>query len=137
MKFSAVALFAAAASATAIFKVSDFTAACIAHSAQCSYEFNLASTSTGETTGVSCSAQVTSDGSLPAVTDGTCKESSRTWTVTKNDDGSLVLTASQQATPSSSSTGSHTIAASELEFQQTGASTQQVYTGAAAFVLTS
>lgn len=35
MKFSAVALFAAAAAAQTVYEVSDFSAACVEHSVQC------------------------------------------------------------------------------------------------------
>jgi hypothetical protein len=82
-----------------------------------------------------CRAQVTgSDGTLPAITEGTCEQTSRTWTVTKAD-GGLVLEVSQQVTPSSNQTGKHTIPATELEMEQTGASIQQKYTGAKDFDL--
>lgn len=82
-----------------------------------------------------CRAQVVgTDGTLPEITEGTCEQTSRTWTVTKAD-GGLVLAVTQQVTPSSNQTGKHTIPASELEIQQTGASSQQVYTGPAAFDL--
>lgn len=100
-----------------------------------SYEFGVIQAGNGETTPVQCRAQVTgTDGSLPEITDGTCEESSRTFTVTKAD-GGLVLEVTQPVTPSSNQSGKHTIAASELEFEQTGASRQQKYTGAAAFDL--
>ncbi|ROV97916.1 hypothetical protein VSDG_04888 [Cytospora chrysosperma] len=126
---------AMAVSADTTFKVSDFSAACIPHSGQCSYSFTVIQPGTMETTGVQCSTQKTSDGTLPAVTDGTCVDSSRTWTVTKPAAGGLVLTVSQQVTPNSASTGSYTIPASDLVMTQTGASTQQSYTGPTAFDL--
>lgn len=99
-----------------------------------SYEFGLLQPGTMQTEPQKCRAQVVSDGSLPEITDGTCEQTSRTWTVTKAD-GGLVLEVSQQVTPSSNQTGKHTIPASELEMEQTGASTQQKYTGPAAFDL--
>lgn len=100
-----------------------------------SYEFGLLQPGTMQTEPQHCRAQVTgSDGTLPEITDGTCEQTSRTWTVTKAD-GGLVLEVSQQVTPSSFTTAKHTIPASELEIQQTGASSQQVYTGPAAFDL--
>ncbi|KAL1854042.1 hypothetical protein Daus18300_011540 [Diaporthe australafricana] len=140
MQFSAAILAVAAASvasAEAVFKASEFTAGCIPHSAMCSYNFGIIQAGNGETTPVQCKALVQgTDGSLPEVTDGqgTCEESSRTFTVAKTDAG-LVLTVSQPVTPSSNQTGSHTVVASELEFQQTGASSQQSYTGAKEFDL--
>ena len=88
-----------------------------------------------ETTGVKCSSMKGSDGTLPAVTDGTCTDSSRTWTVAKTSSGGLTLTVSQPVTPSSNQTGSYTIPASDLTMTQTGASTQQSYTGPTAFNL--
>lgn len=90
-----------------------------------------------ETTGVECSKMTGSDGTLPAVSDGTCSESSRTWTVTKPALGGLVLTVSQPVTPSSNTTGSYTIPASDLAMTQTGASIQQSYTGPSSFALSS
>ncbi|KAI7778932.1 hypothetical protein LA080_001538 [Diaporthe eres] len=137
MQFSAAILAvtaASVASAEAVFKVSDFSASCIPHSAQCVYEFGVLQAGNGETTPVKCGAQVVSDGSLPEITDGTCEESSRTFTVTKAD-GGLVLTVTQPVTPSSNQSGKHTIPASELVTEQTGASSQQKYTGAASFDL--
>lgn len=100
-----------------------------------SYDFTVLQPGTMETTGVDCTKMLGSDGSLPAVTDGTCTDSSRTWTVTKPAAGGLVLTVSQPVTPSSNQTGSYTIPASDLEYTQTGASTQQSYTGPTAFNL--
>ncbi|KAG6357394.1 hypothetical protein INS49_013271 [Diaporthe citri] len=137
MQFTAaIVAFAAAsvASASAVFKASDFSASCIPHSAQCVYEFGIIQAGNGETIPVKCRAQVVSDGSLPEITDGTCEESSRTFTVAKAD-GGLVLTVTQPVTPSSNQSGKHTIPASELEVEQTGASSQQKYIGAAAFDL--
>lgn len=102
-----------------------------------SYEFGVIQAGNGETTPVQCRAQVSgSDGTLPEITDGqgTCEQSSRTFTVAKAD-GGLTLTVSQPVTPSSNQTGSHTIPASELEIEQTGASSQQKYTGAKEFDL--
>jgi hypothetical protein len=87
--------------------------------------------------GVHCSAMLVSDGlgTLPPVTDGTCEQSSRTWTVTKGEDGALTLALSQQVTPISYTVGDHVLAADEIVFEQTGASRQQVYTGANEFDL--
>lgn len=107
--------------------------ACAAHS----YAFTVLEAGTMETTGVSCSKLTGSDGTLPAVTDGTCTDSSRTWTVAKNADGGLTLAVAQPVTPSSDKTGSYTIPASDLTTATTGASTQQSYTGPAAFDLSS
>lgn len=103
-----------------------------------SYDFTVFQPGSGETaaTGVTCSKLVTSDGgNLPAVTDGTCTNSSRTWTVAKLADGGLEFTVSQQVTPSSFQTASHDIPATELVTETTGASTQQRYTGAETFDL--
>ncbi|KAF3770143.1 hypothetical protein M406DRAFT_354295 [Cryphonectria parasitica EP155] len=138
MQFStAIVVLASAMSASAetLFSVSDFTAACIPHSSQCSYNFKVLQPGTGETTGVTCSAQKTSDGTLPAVTDGTCTDSARTWTISKPAAGGLTLTVSQQVSAASSQSGSYTIPASDLTTSQTGASVQQSYTGPTAFDL--
>lgn len=101
-----------------------------------SYAFTVIQPGTMETTGVKCSAQVTGsgDGTLPAINDGTCAESSRTFDVVKQADG-LVLTVSQPVTPASNETGSYTIPSSDLQISQTGATSQQSYTGPTSFSL--
>jgi hypothetical protein len=84
--------------------------------------------------GIECSKMVTgSDGSLPAVTDGTCEQSSRTWTINKNADGSLLFQVSYPVSRLTNETGSYTIPACDLAFSTTGASTQQSYTGPTTF----
>ena len=102
-----------------------------------SYSFGVIQAGNGETTPVECTAFLASDGlgTLPPVTDGTCKESSRTWTVEKVEDGSLTLTVTQQVTPSSFQSGYHAIGSDEIVLEQTGASQQQRYTGPAEFDL--
>jgi hypothetical protein len=84
-----------------------------------------------------CRAQVvgTPDGTLPEITDGTCEETDRTWTVIKTADGGLVLEVSQQVSPISFQTANHTIPPSELLMEQTGATRQQRYTGPTEFDL--
>lgn len=75
---------------------------------------------------------LTSNGELPEVTDGTCKDSSRTWTITKfsnNHASGLELSVTEPVTPSSSLTGRYDLFSGSFEMQQTGASTQQVYVG--------
>ncbi|POS80097.1 hypersensitive response-inducing protein [Diaporthe helianthi] len=135
MQFSTGALFALAASvasADVVFHVSDFNAACIPHSSQCSISFGVIRTGTGETTPVQCSAMLTSNGSIPEVTEGTCENSSRTWTFTKfstNHASGFELAVSQQMTPSSSVTGRYDLFDGSFEYQQTGASSQQAYVG--------
>ncbi|KAH7024476.1 uncharacterized protein B0I36DRAFT_352706 [Microdochium trichocladiopsis] len=146
MKFSVIAALAATASAAAIkradvdaiFDVSSFEASCVPHSSQCIYSFKLAKSGTGETEGVSCSAYVTADSgnTLPAVENGTCEQSSRTWKIVKSTDG-LALFASQQVTPASNVTGVHQINNSELEIttpENPNGAVQQ-YIGAPAFTL--
>ncbi|ROV97360.1 hypothetical protein VMCG_06896 [Cytospora schulzeri] len=108
MQFSTAFLALAsamAASAAPVFTVNDFSAACIPHSSQCSYSFTVIQEHTMETKGVKCNKMLTSDGTLPAVTDGTCTDSSRTWTVTKSSDGGLVLEVSQPVSASSNQSG--------------------------------
>ncbi|KAI3390262.1 hypothetical protein diail_10796, partial [Diaporthe ilicicola] len=136
MQFSTGALLALAASvasADPVFHVSDFQAACVEHSSQCSYSFGVVKTGSGETTPVQCSALLTSgNGELPEVTDGTCTNSSRTWTITKfstNHASGLELAVTQPVTPSSSQTGRYDLFSGSFEMQQTGSSTQQVYVG--------
>lgn len=89
-----------------------------------------------ETTPVSCSAMVSAntDGTLPDVTDGTCENSSRTWTVVRGTDG-LTLTVSQPVTPSSNQSGSHLLANSDLATSDAPNANVQSYTGATSFDL--
>ncbi|KUI53357.1 hypothetical protein VP1G_00829 [Cytospora mali] len=138
MQFSTAILALASAmavSADTLFKVTDFSATCIPHSSQCAYSFNVIQPGTMETTPVKCSKSVTSDGTLPVVLDGTCTNSSRTWTVSKTAEG-LILEVTQRVTPSSTQSGSHTIPSAQVVKSQTGASSQEAYTGPAAFDLT-
>ncbi|CAN8096216.1 unnamed protein product [Discula destructiva] len=141
MQFSTTFLALAAAmtaSATPIFSVTNFTAACIPHSSQCSYDFQLyAPGQMGGDRPMHCSEMLISDGlgTLPPVTNGTCENSSRTWTITKLPAGGLEFEISQQVTPISFNTGSRNITTCELTIEVTGASSQQRYVGPAAFDL--
>ncbi|RYO94512.1 hypothetical protein DL764_007831 [Monosporascus ibericus] len=141
MKFSAV-IFAAGASAAAVerqdvvFKVSDFSAGCIPHSTQCLYTFGVLQPGTMEQTPVKCTAMVGSNNDLPEVKDGTCENSSRTFTVTKSADG-LTLVVSQPVTPSSNQTGQHFIPNSELVTADEPNAMVQSYNGPTNFDLTS
>ncbi|KAK7731796.1 hypothetical protein SLS53_008617 [Cytospora paraplurivora] len=140
MQFSTtiIALAAAmgvSAGTSTVFKVSDFAASGIPHSSEVSYSFTVIQPGTMETTGVKCSKLLPSNGALPAVTDGTCKDSSRKWTIEKSGDD-LILTVSQQVTPSSTQDGSYTIPASDLEYKTADASSYQAYTGPTSFDLT-
>lgn len=135
MKYTAAILSAAAAvSATSVFQVSDFAAGCIPHSTQCSYSFGVLQIGNGETTPVKCSAMVGSDNTLPAVTAGTCADSSRTFTVTKGTDG-LTLAVSQPVSASSSTTASHLLSNSDLATATDPNAEVQSYTGATSFTL--
>ncbi|KAI1211044.1 hypersensitive response-inducing protein [Annulohypoxylon truncatum] len=138
MQFFAVAAFVAAASASTVFTVSDFSAGCIPHSTQCSYNFGVIQAGNGETTPVACSAMVAAntDGSLPEVKAGTCKDSARTFTVTKGADG-LTLTVTQPITPSSNQSGSHLLANSDLKTSNAPNAEVQSYAGPTGFDLTS
>ncbi|OTB08226.1 hypothetical protein M426DRAFT_317338 [Hypoxylon sp. CI-4A] len=142
MKFSAVALLAATASAASlgkretVFSVSDFSAGCIRHSTQCLYSLTVIQPGTMETTGVQCKAMVSAntDGTLPDVKEGTCDQSSRTFDVTRGADG-LTLTVSQPVTPSSNQTGSHLIPNDELAISNEPNAVVQSYTGPTSFDL--
>jgi len=145
MKFLAIALAATAASAAAVrrsdnvpntsgddasstgndavirYDVTEFEASCIAHSSQCSYSFKVKQHASMETNGVFCSALVTADAgnTLPAVTDGVCDDSSRTWSIVKSASDpanvNLSLFVSQPISPNSNTTGVHTIQYDELK----------------------
>ncbi|CAD6440195.1 92cdecc5-6def-4369-962b-22917dca70a8 [Sclerotinia trifoliorum] len=122
----------------AVFKVSDFSAGCIEHSAQCYYEFSLIQPGTMETTGVSCLTQVNgnADGTLPNIGkwQGECKDSSRTFWVVRQNDG-LKLWASQPVTPASNQTASHLIPSSQLTIDNYLVGKAEKYTGPTAFDL--
>lgn len=68
-----------------------------------------------ETTPVNCTAMVPGyvGGNLPDVKEGTCAQSSRTFSVTRGTDG-LTFTVSQPVTPSSNQTGTRLIPSDEL-----------------------
>ncbi|RYO84420.1 hypothetical protein DL766_007902 [Monosporascus sp. MC13-8B] len=143
MKFSAV-IFAAGASAAAmerqdaVFKVSDFSAGCIPHSTQCSYTFGVLQPGTMEQTPVQCKAMAAADGqgNLPEILDGTCEESSRTFSVTKSAEG-LTLVVSQPVSPTSNQSGQHFIPNSELVTSNEPNAVVQSYQGSPNFDLTS
>lgn len=164
MKFLAITLAATAASAAAVkrcggapstgsgsgtgntpvirYDVTDFEASCIPHSSQCNYSFKVKQHASMETTGVSCSAQVTADAgnTLPAVTDGVCEESSRTWKIVKSVSRpfNLALYVIQPTSPSSNTTGVHTIQNDELQTTQNPVNPNgdvQTYIGPKAFSL--
>ncbi|KAI1772925.1 hypersensitive response-inducing protein [Hypoxylon cercidicola] len=142
MKFSAATLFAAAASAavigrqSAVYSVSQFSAACITHSTQCLYSFNVIQPGTMETQGVNCTALVpaNTDGTLPDVEEGTCSQSSRTFSVERNTDG-LFFSVSQPVTPSSNQTASHEISNGELVMSFQPNANVQRYVGPTSFDL--
>ena len=145
MKFSAVTLFAATAAAAAIkrqdnivFDVTDFQASCVPHSAQCNYSFKVKQHASMETEGVDCAATGIADAGnrLPAIQEGTCGQSSRTWKIVKSTDG-LALFVTQPITPGSNITGVHQINNSELEVTtpENPNGAVQRYAGAAEFPL--
>lgn len=86
-----------------------------------------------------CRAQVLglANGDLPDIGpwQGTCANTSRTFSVARTADGGLTLTASQPVSPISNTTGTYTIPASQLERQQSGASIREVYVGPTSFNL--
>ncbi|KXJ88076.1 hypothetical protein Micbo1qcDRAFT_214614 [Microdochium bolleyi] len=124
MKFSAATLFAATAAAAAVkrqsefpvYEVSNFVAQCVSHSTQCIYSFTVIRSGTGETTGASCRATATAENGnlLPELEGGVCELSSRTFSVSRNDQG-LELSISAPISPISDSVGVHQILDSELE----------------------
>lgn len=142
MQFTASILALAAAMTVSaqdppVFSVVNFTAGCIPHSSQCSYDFGLYQPGSGGTpeTAVHCSAMLVSDGTLPVIPNGNCTNSSRTWTISKPGDGSLIFNASQQVTLISFYEGGYVIPATDLNISTTGASTQQSYVGPSSFDL--
>ncbi|KAK8076816.1 hypothetical protein PG996_002986 [Apiospora saccharicola] len=145
MKYSATAIFVAAASAagvdkrSTIYEVSDFSAACIEHSVQCFYEFGIFQPGTMQTEPQSCKTMVLSgvDGKLAEVGpwEGKCDQTSKTFSVAQTADGGLKLTVSAPVSPISNTTGVYTIPASDLAMQGAPPSIRQVYTGPKVFNL--
>ena len=72
---------------------------------------------------------------LPEIAEGTCAETSRTFSITRAEDGSLTLTVSQPVTPESDQTGQHVIPAAQLETQGENTGVVQVYVGPTEFDL--
>ncbi|KAJ3550203.1 hypothetical protein NM208_g104 [Fusarium decemcellulare] len=134
--FTAAILSAAAVSATPVFTVSDFSAGCIPHSTQCSYAFGVLQPGTMEKTPVQCEALVSAntDGTLPNVKEGKCKESSRTFDVVRSKKG-LTLTVSQPITPASNQTGKHLIPNKQLVISNKPNAVVQSYKGPKKFNL--
>ncbi|OLN86242.1 hypothetical protein CCHL11_04141 [Colletotrichum chlorophyti] len=130
MKFAAILSAVAVASAAVIeprdeitvrFVVRDFVANCIPHSTRCQYVFNVIEPNSMDTTGANCSAivPVQADGrTLPDVKDGTCKDSSRTFDITRSDAG-LTITVSRPDTPSSNTTASHLLPKEDFKIPDT------------------
>lgn len=89
-----------------------------------------------ETTPVQCSDMLNASGTsnLPDVTDGTCTDSSRTWTITRSDAG-LVFTVTQPVTPSSNQSGTYTIPADQLAVATEPNAEVESYTGPTSFDL--
>nr|ABK76310.1 hypersensitive response-inducing protein [Ophiostoma ulmi] len=144
MKFSAAAILSAVVAVSAnptvaraepVFAVSNFQAGCIPHSSQCRYSFDVIKTGTGETIPVSCVLLKTSNNVLPDVTDGTCIDSSRTFSFKRRAEG-LTFTVSQQITPSSNQTGTYLIPKNDFIFTKTTTASVEEYTGPKAFTLT-
>jgi hypothetical protein len=100
------------------------------------YDFGVLQPGTMETTPVTCKALVSANtnGTLPDVTDGTCEESSRTWTIIRGNDG-LTFTVSQPVTPSSNQTGSYLIPNSDLVMSNQPNAVVQSYDGPTSFDL--
>lgn len=101
-----------------------------------SYEFTVLRPNSMETTGVNCSILATASpaGTLPDVTGGTCEQSSRTFTVTRNDTG-LTLSVTQPDTPSSNLTGAYTLPSDELVYSDEPNAVVESYTGPTSFDL--
>ncbi|KAJ1322882.1 hypothetical protein MN608_11733 [Microdochium nivale] len=146
MKFSAITFAAGAVVATVqaqdtsvIYQVTNFKAACVPHSTQCNYSFDVLEPGTMQTTPQHCAAQVTQGiaHELPAVEDGTCEQTSKTWKIVKSIDG-LALSVSAQISPISFKTGAHKITPDQLELVVTAEDpngVHQVYNGPEAFSL--
>ncbi|KAI4639302.1 uncharacterized protein J4E78_010974 [Alternaria triticimaculans] len=129
--FFAVAVASAAADVTPRYDVDNFSAYCVADGGLCYYDFQVRQHANGETIPTECDTSAKGDGALPSVSEGTCKRSSRTFAVIREDDGSLNFSVSQQITPISFTVGNHTISADQIE-KKDG---QETYVGPKSFGL--
>lgn len=146
MRFSATTLFAATVAAAAVqrqsefpvYEISNFVAQCVSHSTQCIYSFNVIRSGNGETSGAPCRATATAETGnlLPEIEGGLCEQTSRTFNVTRNEQG-LEIAVSAPISPISNSVGVHQILDSELEVvtPENPNGAYQVYTGPQEFKL--
>ncbi|KAK6209414.1 hypothetical protein LQW54_006267 [Pestalotiopsis sp. IQ-011] len=129
MQLTLAAIFAAAASASAIarrndtgsYSVTDFYASCIPHSTLCSYQFEVDAAT-------NCTLLLPGPDILPAVALTGCEDPAYSWSVATTDDGGLELSITTAAT-AGNLTGVHDIESDELEIQNNGATSSQLYTG--------
>ncbi|KAL4722255.1 hypothetical protein ACLX1H_011036 [Fusarium chlamydosporum] len=141
MKFSAAALLAAAAASVngySNFEVRDFTASCIPHSTFCDYSFKVIKPNSMDTwkNAVECKARAQSSNYLlPDIKDGKCKDSSRTFDITRTKKG-LTFEISSPISPISNTTGRHFIPNKELTQSKEPNAEIQSYKGPKAFELT-
>ncbi|CEI39792.1 hypothetical protein FVEN_g2073 [Fusarium venenatum] len=140
MKFSAAALLTAAASvsATSNFEVQDFTASCVPHSTFCNYSFKVIQPNSMETwkNAVECSARAQStDYSLPDIKDAKCKDSSRTFSITRMGKG-LGVMISQPVSPKSNTVGDYLIPMDQLIQKNENNAQVEAYNGPTSFELT-
>ncbi|KAK4183426.1 hypothetical protein QBC35DRAFT_112978 [Podospora australis] len=107
---AAVASAAAIAKRDVVFKIRDFSATCVPHSALCFYSFNMFQPGTMDTLGYDCAASGVGGGviGLPEVKQGTCPPSSRTFDAIPSEDG-LTLIGRVQVSRLSYTTGSYFI----------------------------
>ncbi|CAI6287300.1 unnamed protein product [Periconia digitata] len=135
-------LAATTASAAAVprdtnaYDITEFYANCVPHSVMCNYQFQVVRSNAGETIPVKCSLSLTSpDGKLPPVTEGPCEQSSRTFDVSRTEDGGLKFEVSQPVSPASNLTGVYEIKSEDLVVEVSGASQAEVYRGVREFGL--
>ncbi|KAI0477065.1 hypothetical protein GGR56DRAFT_387745 [Xylariaceae sp. FL0804] len=148
MKFAGSTLFAAAASAAAIrsanqtwsYTVSNFTAGCIPHSTECSYEFDVMVSDFGAGASGHCSKTMGSDGSLPGFdVPQECTNLQYTFAVYASPEGNAGGLDLEVDTPNVATNdggvvqGLYSIPAAELEYTSTGAGEVQTYTGPESF----
>ncbi|KAM0227818.1 hypothetical protein ACHAPO_011195 [Fusarium lateritium] len=140
MKFSVAALLTAAASVSSTFnfEVQGFTASCIPHSTFCNYSFKVIQPNSMETlkNAVECSARAQStDYYLPDIKDAKCKDSSRTFSITRMGKG-LGVIISQPITPKSDTIGDYLIPMDQLVQKTENNAQVEVYNGPTSFELT-
>ncbi|CAJ2503990.1 Uu.00g113840.m01.CDS01 [Anthostomella pinea] len=129
------AVLGAAVPRAAEYSVTDFSAACIAHSTYCALNFNV-TTSAGAPT-VTCSFFGPGPDYLPAIPLSGCSDPSVSFSFAPAADKSAFpLTVVSAAGPGTNLTGTYVIPGADVTLDNNGAVVDERYIGGAEFVIT-